>query len=102
MCEACDTVIDLDLTVKRRDPDTPIRVALNDVRCPRCNVMAGRGTLVCRGIRQFEKNTVTRKRMSGCQQPRLRPTMKLTRALSLGPDHPISGQKRLRIGAVQT
>ena len=36
-CDACDTVIDLDLTVKRRDPDAPIRVALNDVRCPRCN-----------------------------------------------------------------
>jgi hypothetical protein len=37
---ACDTVIDLDLTVKRRDPDAPIRIALKDVRCPRCN---GRG-----------------------------------------------------------
>src|SRR3974390_3403182 len=36
-CDACDTVIDLDLTVKRRDPDGPIRVALNDVRCPRCS-----------------------------------------------------------------
>ena len=34
-CEACDTVIDLDLTVKRRDPDAPIRVALSDVRCQR-------------------------------------------------------------------
>jgi len=36
-CDACGTIIDLDLTVKRRDPDAPIRVALNDVRCPRCN-----------------------------------------------------------------
>jgi hypothetical protein len=36
-CDACDTIIDLDLTVKRRDPDAPIRVALNDVRCLRCN-----------------------------------------------------------------
>jgi hypothetical protein len=27
----------LDLTVKRRDPNTPIRVALDDFRCPRCN-----------------------------------------------------------------
>jgi len=36
-CDACDIVIDIDLTVKRRDPDAPIRVALNDVRCPRCN-----------------------------------------------------------------
>jgi len=30
-CDACDTVIDLDLTVKRRDPDASIRVALNDL-----------------------------------------------------------------------
>jgi len=37
VCDACGTVIDLDLTVKRRDPDAPIREALNDVRCPRCN-----------------------------------------------------------------
>jgi hypothetical protein len=36
-CDACGTIIDLDLTVKRRDPDAPVRVALNDVRCPRCN-----------------------------------------------------------------
>jgi len=35
-CDACGTIIDLDLTMKRRDPDTPIRVALNDVRCSRC------------------------------------------------------------------
>jgi hypothetical protein len=26
---ACDTIIDLDLTVKRRDPDAPIRVAID-------------------------------------------------------------------------
>jgi hypothetical protein len=36
-CDSCDTVIDLDLTVKRRDPNAPIRIALDDVRCPRCN-----------------------------------------------------------------
>jgi hypothetical protein len=36
-CDSCGTVIDLDLTVKRRDPDAPIRIALDDVRCPRCN-----------------------------------------------------------------
>src|SRR5262245_33130848 len=36
-CDACGTVIDLDLTVKRRHPDAPINVALRDVRCPRCN-----------------------------------------------------------------
>src|SRR5262245_20307611 len=36
-CDACGTVIDLDLTVKRRHPDAPINIALRDVRCPRCN-----------------------------------------------------------------
>ena len=33
-CNGCGTVIDLDLTVKRRDPNAPIRIALDDVRCP--------------------------------------------------------------------
>ena len=37
VCDSCDTVIDLDLTVKPRDPDASVRVALRDVRCPRCN-----------------------------------------------------------------
>jgi hypothetical protein len=36
-CDSCGTVIDLDLTFKRRDPNAPISVALSDVRCPRCN-----------------------------------------------------------------
>ena len=36
-CDSCGTVIDLDLRVKPRDPDASIRVALGDVRCPRCN-----------------------------------------------------------------
>jgi hypothetical protein len=36
-CDSCDTMIDLDLTFKRRDPNAPISAALNDVRCPRCN-----------------------------------------------------------------
>jgi hypothetical protein len=36
-CDSCATVIDLDLRVKRRDPDASIRTALRDVRCPRCN-----------------------------------------------------------------
>jgi hypothetical protein len=35
--DSCGTVIDLDLTVKRRDSNAPIRIALDDVRCPRCN-----------------------------------------------------------------
>jgi hypothetical protein len=36
-CDSCGTVIDLDLTVKRRYPNAPIRIALDDVQCPRCN-----------------------------------------------------------------
>jgi hypothetical protein len=39
-CDSCSTIIDLDLTFKRRDPNAPICMALNDVHCPRCN---GRG-----------------------------------------------------------
>ncbi|MEJ2376254.1 MAG: hypothetical protein P8Y71_12860 [Pseudolabrys sp.] len=37
LCDACGTVIDLDLRVKPRDPEASVRVALRDVRCPRCN-----------------------------------------------------------------
>lgn len=37
LCDACGTVIDLDLRVKPRDPEASIRVVLRDVRCPRCN-----------------------------------------------------------------
>ena len=36
-CDSCDTVVDLDLSVKPRDPEASIRIALRDVRCPRCN-----------------------------------------------------------------
>ena len=36
-CDACGTVTDLDLRMKPRDPEASIRVALRDVRCPRCN-----------------------------------------------------------------
>jgi hypothetical protein len=36
VCDACDRVIDLDLRVKPRDPEASVRVALRDVRCPRC------------------------------------------------------------------
>lgn len=35
--DACDTVVDLDLRVKPRDPEASVHVALGDVRCPRCN-----------------------------------------------------------------
>ena len=37
VCETCDGVTDLDLTFKCRDPNAPVRIALDDVRCPRCN-----------------------------------------------------------------
>ena len=36
-CDSCGTVVDLDLRVKPRDPEASIRVALREVRCPRCN-----------------------------------------------------------------
>jgi hypothetical protein len=36
-CDSCGTVVDLDLRVKRRDPDASVRVALREVRCARCN-----------------------------------------------------------------
>jgi hypothetical protein len=37
VCDYCGTVVDLDLTMKRRDPDASIRVALKNFQCPRCN-----------------------------------------------------------------
>ena len=36
-CDSCGTLVDLDLRVKPRDPEASVRVALRDVRCPRCN-----------------------------------------------------------------
>ncbi len=36
-CDSCGGVVDLDLRVKPRDPEASIRVALRDMRCPRCN-----------------------------------------------------------------
>jgi hypothetical protein len=36
-CDSCHTITELDLSMKPRDPDCPIRVALEDVRCLRCN-----------------------------------------------------------------
>ena len=35
-CDSCGTVVDLDLSVKPRDPEA-IRIVLRDVQCPRCN-----------------------------------------------------------------
>jgi hypothetical protein len=49
-CDSCGTVIDLDLTFKRRDPNAPICVALDDVRCPRCN---GHGRTRIAGLARF-------------------------------------------------
>jgi hypothetical protein len=36
-CDSCGTVVDLDLRVKPRGLDASVRVALREVRCPRCN-----------------------------------------------------------------
>ena len=36
-CDACGTVVDLDLRVKPRDPEASVRAALRGVQCPRCN-----------------------------------------------------------------
>jgi len=36
-CDGFETIVDLDLRVKRRDPEVSIRTTLPDVRCPRCN-----------------------------------------------------------------
>lgn len=36
-CDSCGGVTDLDLRMKPRDPEASIRVALRDVKCPRCN-----------------------------------------------------------------
>lgn len=36
-CDSCGTLTDLDLRMKPRDPEASVRVALRDVRCPRCN-----------------------------------------------------------------
>ena len=37
LCESCDGVTDLDLRMKPRPPEASIRIALRDVKCPRCN-----------------------------------------------------------------
>jgi hypothetical protein len=49
-CDSCGIVIDMDLTFKRRDPNASIRVALPDVRCPRCN---GHGRTRITGLARF-------------------------------------------------
>jgi hypothetical protein len=49
-CDSCGTVIDLDLTFKRRDPNAAVCIALDDVRCPRCN---GHGRTRVVGLARF-------------------------------------------------
>jgi|SRR5271169_2819282 len=53
-CDSYGTVVDLDLRVKPRDPEASVRVALRDVRCPRCNGHAARASSHCRVIRRYE------------------------------------------------
>jgi hypothetical protein len=36
-CDSCGLHGDLDLRMKPRDPEAPIRIVLRDFRCPRCN-----------------------------------------------------------------
>jgi hypothetical protein len=36
-CDSCGTVVDSDLRVKPRDPESSVRIALPKVQCPRCN-----------------------------------------------------------------
>jgi hypothetical protein len=37
ICDSCGGMTDLDLRMKPRDPEASVRIALRDVRCPRCN-----------------------------------------------------------------
>lgn len=53
-CDSCNTTTELDLRVKRRDPNASIRVVLPDVRCPRCNG-SGRPRII--GLSQFASAT---------------------------------------------
>lgn len=49
-CDSCNSIIDLDLTVKRRDPKAPIQIVLDDVRCSRCN---GHGRTRIAGLSRY-------------------------------------------------
>jgi hypothetical protein len=79
-CDSCGTVVDLDLSVKPRDPEASIRVALRDVQCPRCN---GYGRP--RGNRRFEriKGAITwpkserqKRQKSNASEPRRKVSLK--------------------------
>jgi hypothetical protein len=57
-CDSCDSVVDLDLRVKRRDPEASIRVALRDVRARAAMVTAARASSRWRSIRRSEKRAL--------------------------------------------
>ncbi len=52
-CDSCGIVNYLDLRMKPRDPEASIRVALRDVRCPRCNGY-GRPRII--GLAQYARS----------------------------------------------
>ena len=57
-CDSCDSVVDLDLRVKPRDPEASIRVALRDVNARAATGMAGRASLRWRRMRRSEKHAL--------------------------------------------
>jgi len=72
-CDACDTVIDLDLTVKRRDPDAPIALRSTTFGVRAAMVTVGRGSSGFRGIRQFENLTASNERLTQIKLPAVEP-----------------------------
>ena len=56
-CDSCDTVVDLDLSVKPRDPEASIRVALATCAARAATGMADRASLRWRSGRRFETHT---------------------------------------------
>jgi hypothetical protein len=64
-CDSCGTVVDLDLSVKPRDPEASVRIALRDVQCPRCNGY-GRPPHHCVGAASVDvKSTLSFKSLVG-------------------------------------
>src|SRR4051794_3633535 len=52
LCRSCGTMLDLDLTMKRRPPEATVLMALRDVKCPRCN---GHGRPEIAGLAQVAR-----------------------------------------------